>query len=202
MPLGLNQVLFTGRMCARVPVHITYTRLIQIVVEPSESAVPGSNDVANRPPRTFAVRVSTPGTTGDDFGVFVRSRGARINPSTDPAPAKSWFEFANPFSSNPYSKDDQNFGSRPPCLTGQCNGIYGNSLPAIQGAQYDVKVPLGWCVSVGSFGCVRICCDSRGWLCAAPPVLLNGKVVCKPVTIHASRFHSLLCIVSHSCFSL
>lgn len=107
-------------------------------------------------PRTLYVRMNTPGDTGDNFGLYVRSRGARINPSTDPAPAQSWFEEADPFRSNPYAGDDPRFGQRPPCITGMCDGVYGNSLPDIAGSQYEARVPLLWSRPSQS------CCAARG----------------------------------------
>jgi hypothetical protein len=92
--------------------------------------------------RTLVVRIQTPGTTGDNFGLYVRNRGSKINPSSDPAPAKAWFEFSNPKSSNPLPS-----GERGKCLRGMCDGIYGNSLPAIAGSMWETRVPLGWYIS-------------------------------------------------------
>jgi len=102
-----------------------------------------ANDVDFRP-RTLYVRMSQPGDTGDNFGLYVRSRGDKINPSTDPAPAQSWFEEADPTRSNAYPTDDPRYGSRPPCLVGMCNGVYSNSLPGIAGSQWEAQVPLDW----------------------------------------------------------
>jgi len=96
-------------------------------------------DEVNRLDRTLIVRIQTPGTTGDNFGLYVRERGAKINPTTDAAPAKAWFEFSRPQMSNPISSSD-----RGPCLRGMCDGVYGNSLPAIAGSMYESRVPLGW----------------------------------------------------------
>ncbi len=117
-------------------------------MEASVSIKPDDDKPRWRPPRTLVVRIATPGTTGDNFGLYVRSRGSRINPSTDAAPAKSWFGFSSPYKSNPYSLGSPNYGLRPPCVQGMCDGIYGNSLPGIQGAQYESKVPLGWSVTL------------------------------------------------------
>jgi len=96
-------------------------------------------DEVNRFDRTLVVRIQTPGTTGDNFGLYVRDRGSKINPSTDPAPAKAWFEFSRPQMSNPLAS-----GDRGACLRGMCDGVYGNSLPAIAGSMYESRVPLGW----------------------------------------------------------
>ena len=89
--------------------------------------------------RTLVVRVHTPGTTGDNFGLFVRDRNAKINPSIDNAPAKAWFEFAKPSLSNAFSAGGE-------CLRGMCDGKYGISVPAIAGSMYEARVPLGWYV--------------------------------------------------------
>lgn len=96
-------------------------------------------DEGNRLDRTLVVRIHTPGTNGDNFGLYVRDRGSKINPSIDPAPAKAWFEFARPQMSNPQPNN-----LRGKCKRGMCDGIYGNSLPALGGAMYETRVPLGW----------------------------------------------------------
>jgi hypothetical protein len=89
--------------------------------------------------RTLVIRIHTPGTNGDNFGLYVRDRGTKINPSIDPAPAKAWFEFARPQLSNP-----QPGGQRGKCNRGMCDGVYGNSLPGLAGSMYEARVPLGW----------------------------------------------------------
>lgn len=116
----------------------------QVTVEASDSIVSGSTNAADRPPRTLVVRMATPGTTGNNFGLYVRSRESKINPSVDVAPSKSWFTSADPYQSNPYQSSNPKYGQRPPCLIGMCDGIYGSSLPALTGAQYESKVQLSW----------------------------------------------------------
>ena len=81
-----------------------------MTVEASESIVAGSTNGADKPPRTLVVRMVTPGTTGNDFGLYVRARDSKINPSVDVAPSKSWFAQSDPYLSNPYSPSDPKFG--------------------------------------------------------------------------------------------
>mmetsp|Transcript_7575 Transcript_7575/g.18278 ORF Transcript_7575/g.18278 Transcript_7575/m.18278 type:complete len:467 (+) Transcript_7575:148-1548(+) len=99
-------------------------------------------------PRTMVVKVSTPGTTGDNFGVYARALGAKVNPSQGQVPAKSWFTYSNPFESNPWPESsvyyDKETPVRPPCKMGMCDGVYGNGLPLISGSQWEVRAPLGW----------------------------------------------------------
>ena len=99
-------------------------------------------DEAQKRDRTLVVRMQTPGTTGDNFGLYVRDRKAKINPSTDDVPAKAWFEETRPIMSNPESITKQN--NRGTCKRGMCDGVYGNSLPAIAGSLYEARVQLGW----------------------------------------------------------
>lgn len=108
--------------------------MAQVVIEADEI---GKRD------RTLVVRIQTPGTTGDNFGLYVRDRGSKVNPSSDPAPAKAWFEFSRPEMSNP-----QDSGKRGKCLRGMCDGVVGNAVPAIAGTMYESRVNLGWCAQV------------------------------------------------------
>lgn len=104
--------------------------MAQVVIEADETL---------KRDRTLVVRIQTPGTTGDNFGLYVRSRGSKVNPSSDPAPAKAWFEFARPEMHNP-----QSGGSRGKCDRGMCDGVVGNALPAIAGTMYESRINLGW----------------------------------------------------------
>ena len=99
-------------------------------------------DEATKLDRTLVVRINTPGTLGDNFGLYVRDRNKKINPSSDSAPAKAWFEFARPQMSNPQAN-----GQRGPCLRGMCDGVYQNSLPSLAGSMWEARVPLGWYLS-------------------------------------------------------
>lgn len=94
------------------------------------------------PYQVMYVRVNTPSTVGDDFGVYVRNRvEGQVNRFMDPAPALSWFQYADPYISNPWSSDSGRT-DRPPCQLDMCSGVYVKSTPAIGGIRYDVQVLL------------------------------------------------------------
>eukprot|EP00277_Geminigera_cryophila_P040753 CAMPEP_0173105700 /NCGR_PEP_ID=MMETSP1102-20130122/40342_1 /TAXON_ID=49646 /ORGANISM="Geminigera sp., Strain Caron Lab Isolate" /LENGTH=446 /DNA_ID=CAMNT_0014002157 /DNA_START=110 /DNA_END=1450 /DNA_ORIENTATION=- len=106
-------------------------------------------------PKVLYMRVITPGTQGDDFGVFARKIDDKINPAAAGAqsPARAWLEFADPAQSNPWAPGtteyDQNQDTKlpyipPQCLIGMCKGSYGQAAPLMGGAQYTLRVNLNW----------------------------------------------------------
>ena len=95
------------------------------------------------PYEVMYVRVNTPSTVGDDFGVYARNDvQGQVNRFEDPAPALSWFQYADPTISNPWPSGSGGTG-RPPCLQDMCSGVYTKATPEMGGIRYDVQVLLG-----------------------------------------------------------
>jgi len=95
------------------------------------------------PFQSVYIRVNTPSSTGDDFGVFARNRmEGQVNRFMDPAPALAWFQYANPYISNPWSAESGR-QDRPACLQNMCSGVFTKSTPAMNGIRYDTEVVLG-----------------------------------------------------------
>ena len=91
--------------------------------------------------QTMYTRVLTPRTTGDDFGVYVRNRPeGQLNRFSDQPPALAWFQYADPYVSNP-PKGPASAGP-PPCPIDMCSGKYAKASPLIAGIQYNVEVLL------------------------------------------------------------
>mmetsp|Transcript_36892 Transcript_36892/g.83181 ORF Transcript_36892/g.83181 Transcript_36892/m.83181 type:complete len:441 (-) Transcript_36892:96-1418(-) len=99
-------------------------------------------------PKVLVVRMVSPGTQGDDFGVYARKIDAKISQAAigAKAPSRAWLEYASPFLSNPWPQGSAYYGTaeRPPCSEGMCDGVYGQSLPALAGSQYEVRVNFLW----------------------------------------------------------
>mmetsp|Transcript_25141 Transcript_25141/g.82985 ORF Transcript_25141/g.82985 Transcript_25141/m.82985 type:complete len:404 (+) Transcript_25141:86-1297(+) len=103
-----------------------------------------SADTSTYKNRSFVVRALFPTTLGDDFGLYVRDIGSPISTSSASSPARAWFQYSNPAVSNPYKVGSPNYGSRPPCLSAMCNGVYEAPAFAKQGSKYVATVSLGW----------------------------------------------------------
>jgi len=106
-------------------------------------------------PKVFYMRVITPGTQGDDFGVYARNIETKINPASADAqsPARSWLEEADPYQSNPWpvgspeyqqNQDPSTEFIPPVCNIGMCKAEYGQASPLLAGAQYTLRVNLNW----------------------------------------------------------
>lgn len=96
----------------------------------------------NQQPKTIVVRVMTPGTFGDDIGLYVRPLQAKINPTASDAvtPSLSWLSFSDPSVSNP--RATVTAGRRPPCLPTMCSGVYGQAQ--IGGGIWEARAQSGW----------------------------------------------------------
>ena len=106
-------------------------------------------------PKQLYIRMVTPGTQGDDFGVYARTIDEKINPAAAgaQAPARAWLEFSDPYQSNPWEpgspeyeqNQDPNLEFVPPkCKVGMCKATYGQSSPLLGGAEYTLSVDLNW----------------------------------------------------------
>ena len=105
--------------------------------------------------KVLYIRMVTPGTQGDDFGVYARTIDEKINPAAAgaQAPARAWLEFSDPYQSNPWEpgspeyeqNQDPNLEFVPPkCKVGMCKATYGQSSPLLGGAEYTLRVDLNW----------------------------------------------------------